>query len=83
MLQQSGEAATPATDPNCLATLKHYRSLIPLGQEARKPIFKLTPADGAIGNHAVAVQEAAADFRAVAERILAKISEQPQLPLAT
>ena len=81
VLQQPGVAATPATDPNCLATLKHYRSLIPLSQEARKPIFKLTPADGAIGSHAVAVQEAAADFRAVSERILAKISEQPQLEL--
>ena len=30
----------------------------PMGQEARKPIFHLTPADGAIGSHAQAVQEA-------------------------
>ena len=33
-------------DPCCLATIKHYRSLIPMGQEHRKPIFDLTPADG-------------------------------------
>jgi len=59
-----------AADPSCLATLKHYRSLIPMGQEARKPIFHLTVADGAIGNHALAVKEAYADFRALAQRVL-------------
>jgi cellulose biosynthesis protein BcsQ len=78
VLQQPGAATTPADDPHCLATLKHYRSLIPMAQEARKPIFKLTPADGAIGNHAVAVQEAVADFRVVAEKILSKMAQQPQ-----
>ncbi|MFV0437190.1 MAG: hypothetical protein ACK5PS_07350 [Desulfopila sp.] len=36
-------------DPYCLATIKHYRSLIPMAQEHRKPIFNLTSADGAIG----------------------------------
>jgi chromosome partitioning protein len=62
-----------ADDPDCLATLKHYRSLIPMGQEARKPIFHLTVADGAIGNHALAVREAYADFRRLAEKILSRI----------
>ncbi len=38
-------------DPYCLAVLGHYRSLMPLAQTARKPIFKLTTADGAIGAH--------------------------------
>ena len=28
-----------SADPHCLAALKHYRSLMPLAQEARKPIF--------------------------------------------
>jgi hypothetical protein len=49
--------------------LKHYRSLIPMGQEARKPIFHLTPADGAIGSHAQAVQEAYKDFQRLARKI--------------
>lgn len=72
--QPDAPEATPlAGDPQCLATLKHYRSLIPLGQEARKPIFDLTVADGAIGAHALAVREARADFRALAERILLSI----------
>ena len=66
-----GTTAPPAAadDPLCLALLKHYRSLMPLSQEARKPMFRLTPADGAIGGHATAVQECYRDFRALARRI--------------
>jgi chromosome partitioning protein len=62
-------ASRPAEDTHCIATLKHYRSLVPMGQEARKPIFHLTAADGAIGNHALAVKEAYADFVALAGSI--------------
>ena len=53
-------------DEHCLATLKHYRSLMPYAQEARKPMFKLTPADGAIGGHINAVQDCYWDFRSLA-----------------
>ena len=56
-------------DPNCLATLKHFRSLMPLAQEARKPMFYLRPADGAIGGHANAVQGCHRDFQALAREI--------------
>ena len=58
-----------ATDPYCLATIKHYRSLVPMAQEHRKPIFALTSADGAIGAHTNAVTAAKADFRQLAVRI--------------
>jgi chromosome partitioning protein len=75
VLKNSTTAATPAQDPACLATLKHYRSLIPMGQEARKPIFHLTPADGAIGSHAQAVQEAYMDFKILAEKLLNKMTD--------
>ena len=56
-----------------LGRLKDYRSLIAMAQEARKPMFKLRPGDGAIGGHQGAVSAAYDDFemlaRAVAERI--------------
>ena len=58
-------------DPHCLALLKHYRSLMPLAQEARKPIFHLKPADGAMGAHVQAVHGAYHDFKALA-RIIAQ-----------
>lgn len=73
VLQDSTHAAKPQEDPECLATLKHYRSLIPMGQEARKPIFHLTSADGAIGSHAQAVQESYKDFKHLAEKILERM----------
>ena len=60
-------------DPYCLATIRHYRSLIPMAQEHRKPIFRLTSADGAIGSHANAVRDAKKDFRQLAEKIADKI----------
>ncbi len=60
---------TVAGDPHCLATLKNYRSLMPLAQDARKPMFHLRAADGAIGGHARAVQECHVDFRTLARRI--------------
>ncbi|MCL4821154.1 MAG: ParA family protein [Vicinamibacteria bacterium] len=58
-----------ASDPNCLAALKHYRSLMPLAQEARKPMFFLRPADGAIGGHAQAVAQCYQDFKDLARTI--------------
>ena len=43
---------TQNDDPYCLAIMKPYRNLVPMAEERRKPIFKLTSADGAIGSHA-------------------------------
>jgi cellulose biosynthesis protein BcsQ len=56
-------------DPYCLAKLKHYRSLMPMAMEARKPMFHLKPVDGAIGAHTYAVQECARDFEELAGKI--------------
>lgn len=64
----------PADDPHCLKMLKHYRSLFPLAQDARKPIFHLKPADGAIGAHLQAVQSAREDFEDLSAKILDRLS---------
>ena len=64
--------SSPQEDPECLHMLKHFRSLIPMAQEARKPVFYLRTADGAIGSHAALVQDARKEFRRLAERILEK-----------
>jgi cellulose biosynthesis protein BcsQ len=65
----------------CLARLKHYRSLMPMAQEAHKPIFHLSAADGAIGSHSYAVKDAWGDFKILAEKILKRMSldAQPRL----
>lgn len=67
--ESGGENIGVKSDPYCLSLLKHYRSLMPMGQEAKKPIFHLKPADGAIGSHFKAVQEAYKDFETLAREI--------------
>lgn len=66
-------APAVSDDPYCLGQLKHYRSLMPLSYEARKPVFALKPADGAFGGHQAAVTEARADFARLADRILQEV----------
>lgn len=69
--------ATPSdTVPDCLATLKHYRSLMSLAQEVRKPMFALKSADGAIGGHANAVRSCYRDFRDLAVTIARRVDVQ-------
>jgi hypothetical protein len=67
--EPNGTLVTIDNDPNCIAKLKDYRSLMPLAQEARKPMFFLKPADGALGAHANAVASAFQDFLLVARQI--------------
>jgi cellulose biosynthesis protein BcsQ len=68
---QEGRRGTEivANDPNCLASLKNYRSLMPYAQDVRKPIFLLKPADGALGGHMTAVQDCYKDFKRLAKEI--------------
>ncbi len=58
-----------SNDRHCLATLRNYRSLMPLAQEARKPMFHLKPADGALGGHTRAVADCHRDFSRLARKI--------------
>ena len=60
-------------DGNRIATVKHFRNLVLLGQEARKPIFELLPGDGAMGSHAVAVGDAFNDFMEITQEILRRM----------
>jgi chromosome partitioning protein len=66
-------SALQGEDQNQLAQLKDYRSLIPLAREARKPMFLLKPADGAVGGYQAAVQECFRDFENLAKIIEERI----------
>lgn len=70
VLEEPETRLFPEDDPYCLATVKHFRSLVPMAQEARKPVFSLTSADGAIGSHASAVQDAYNEFKILARKIM-------------
>ena len=58
---------------NLLAHLKDYRSLMPMAQEANKPMFMLKPADGVIGAHQHAVSSCHKDFKKLAQNILNRL----------
>ena len=73
VLGEAGETASSTEDDReCLSTLRHYLSLMPMAREARKPMFHLRAADGALGGHIHAVQDCYRDFKALATSIVAK-----------
>ena len=69
-----GADKDPSNDRNCIATVRPYRSLMELRQDARKPVFDLSPADGATGSFALASREAFDDFKILVERILERMA---------
>lgn len=71
VLELSAEGSPqPADDEYCLGLIKHYHSLAPMAQEARKPLFLLRSADGAIGAHQQSVRDAYGHFETLAGRLV-------------
>lgn len=52
-----------------IATMKNYANLVPLAQDARKPMFELRSGDGALGGTQSAVRRCYADFRDLALKV--------------
>lgn len=75
VLAEDSEESPAENDPHCLASLRNFRSLMPMAQDARKPMFDLKPADGAIGSHLSLVRTCYQDFESLAR----KIAEECQL----
>ena len=67
--QSSGAPPSPVDDPDCLAVLRNYPSLMQMATEARKPMFALKPADGALAAHGAAVADCRADFERLARKV--------------
>lgn len=59
-----------AADPYQLASLRNYRSLMPLAQDARKPMFDLRAGDGALGSTGRLVQTCYREFENLAGRVM-------------
>jgi chromosome partitioning protein len=72
---------TSATDRFQLASLRNYRSLMPLAQDARKPMFDLRAGDGALGSTGRLVQTCYREFEDLAGRVM-KAADIP-LPVAS
>jgi len=75
VLGEQGTVTTP--DLNQIHRIKHYRSLMPMAMEARKPMFALTAAEGAIGAHQTSVHRCHDDFEAVCREIARRVGCKP------
>ena len=72
VLREQLEAPLNGADPFQLGIIKNFRSLMPMAMEARKPMFKLKAADGAIGAHQASVQQCFDDFQRLVTEIIAR-----------
>lgn len=66
-------AASFESDPHCLALIPHYASLVPIAQQARKPIFDLRQADGIGGGQIQAVARCRKNFSDIAHRLMKRM----------
>lgn len=71
------QANSIETDQYRLATMKDYRSLMPMAMEAHKPMFSLSPADGAIGGHQKAVENCYVDYEGLVEAVENRMNQVP------
>ena len=72
--EHGAEAVQAEQDEHCLGLVKHFHSLIPMAQEARKPVFRLRSADGAIGAHQQAVSKAKDFFEQLTRTVLGRLN---------
>jgi chromosome partitioning protein len=70
VLRDEARPESTDDDPWCLGIMRHYQSLMPLAQDARKPMFHLKPAEGAIGAHMDAVKRCREDFAQLSQNLL-------------
>ncbi|MEV6908195.1 AAA family ATPase [Amycolatopsis sp. NPDC051071] len=56
-----------------IATLRNYQSLMPLAHDARKPMFDLRSADGALGSTQTLVQRCHQEFKSLAITLLDRL----------
>ncbi|MCA5894360.1 hypothetical protein LEP48_13535 [Isoptericola sp. NEAU-Y5] len=68
-----GDAAEADDRSHEIATLRNFRSLMPLAHDARKPMFDLRAADGALGSTQQYVQTCYREFRSLAEEIIERM----------
>lgn len=70
LLGQEYSGTRPDEDPRQLGTVRNYRSLMPLAHDARKPMFDLKAADGALGSTARFVQTCYDEFEQLARVVV-------------
>lgn len=62
------------SDPYCISTIKHFASLVPLAQIARKPIFDLKVADGIGGGQIQSVAKSRKEFEGLVVTLVKRLN---------
>ena len=62
-------------DPYCIARLKHFASLVPIAQTARKPMFDLRQADGIGGGQTLSVKRCKEEFERLVTEIQTRLAD--------
>lgn len=78
LIEDSGDGLTVETDSYCLGVMRNYQSLMPLAQDAKKPMFLLKPGDGAMGAHQGAVARCYDEFERLANTITNKLRAEQE-----
>jgi len=73
VLREEAAQTETTPDPQQIQRIKHYRSLMPMAMESRKPMFVLRPADGAIGAHQTNVQQCYHDFESLVKEVARRV----------
>ncbi len=82
--EMAEQEASPISDGEAQHRLFRLRRPVGLdhyARDARKPIFDLSPADGAFGGYAAAVQDCKKDFKTLAKKIMTFTGGEPKRPL--
>ncbi len=67
-------AVSVESDPYCLASIRHFASLVPIAQQARKPMFDLKQSDGIGGGQIQAVARCRVEFEALVKKLVERVA---------
>lgn len=68
-----GEPRSPEDDQQCLGILSPLHVLAPIAADAGKPMFHLTPADGAVGSIMKAAMQSRSEFESLARALATRL----------
>jgi chromosome partitioning protein len=71
--QRVDTTLTVEDDPLCLASIRHFASLVPIAQQARKPMFDLKQSDGIGGGQIQSVARCRREFEALVGKLFDRI----------
>jgi chromosome partitioning protein len=76
----TGPAPTVEADPFCLATIRYFATLVPIAQQAGKPMFDLKQSYGIGGGQIQSVHRCRQVFEQLVKRLIEQLDAAQPLP---